>query len=119
MEPGSNHWNTIFSNTEDSKLGWYEKDGFQTLKLLNRIPDWEKSTIFIPGAGTSILIEELLSRGTNLVLNDISIEALNRVKSRLNKEYREIDWFCQDMPNQSLKQYRMSIYGSIGLFYIF
>ena len=97
MEPSSNHWNTIFSNTEDSKLGWYEKDGFQTLKLLNQIPDWEKSTIFIPGAGTSILIEELLSRGTNLVLNDISIEALNRVKSRLNKEYREIDWFCQDI----------------------
>lgn len=97
MEPSSNHWNTIFSNTEDSKLGWYEKDGFQTLKLLNQIPDWEKSTIFIPGAGTSILIEKLLSRGTNLVLNDISIEALKRVKSRLNKEYREIDWFCQDI----------------------
>lgn len=97
MEPSSNHWNTIFSNTEDSKLGWYEKDGFQTLKLLNQIPDWEKSTIFIPGAGTSILIEKLLSRGTNLVLNDISIEALKRVKSRLNKEYREINWFCQDI----------------------
>ena len=97
MEPSSNHWNTIFSNTEDSKLGWYEKDGFQTLKLLNQIPDWEKSTIFIPGAGTSILIEKLLSIGANLVLNDISIEALNRVKSRLNKEYREIDWFCQDI----------------------
>jgi len=97
MEPSSKHWNTIFSNTEDSKLGWYEKDGFQTLKLLNQIPDWEKSTIFIPGAGTSILIEKLLSIGANLVLNDISIEALNRVKSRLNKEYREIDWFCQDI----------------------
>lgn len=97
MEPSSNHWNTIFSNTEDSKLGWYEKDGFQTLKLLNQIPDWEKSTIFIPGAGTSILIEKLLSIGANLVLNDISIEALKRVKSRLNKEYREIDWFCQDI----------------------
>jgi SAM-dependent methyltransferase len=97
MESSSNHWNTIFSNTEDSKLGWYEKDGFQTLELLNQIPDWEKSTIFIPGAGTSILIEKLLSRGTNLVLNDISIEALKRVKSRLNKEYREIDWFCQDI----------------------
>ena len=97
MESNSNHWDTIFFNTEDSKLGWYEKDGLETLELLNQIPDWEKSTIFIPGAGTSILIEELLSRGTNLVLNDISIEALNRVKSRLNKEYRQIDWLCQDI----------------------
>ena len=97
MKSSSTHWDTIFSNTEDSKLGWYEKDGLQTLELLNQIPEWEKSTIFIPGTGTSILIEELLSRGANLVLNDISIEALNRVKGRLNKDNREIEWLCQDI----------------------
>ncbi len=97
MKSSRNHWDTIFSNTADSKLGWYEKDASQTLELLKQIPDWEKSTVFLPGAGTSILIEKLLSRGIKLVLNDISTEALNRVKVRLNKEYREIDWLCQDI----------------------
>ena len=97
MKSSSKHWDTIFSNTEDSKLGWYEKNLSQTLELLNQIPDWEKSTVFLPGAGTSVLVEELLSRGVKLVLNDISIEALNRVKGRLNDEGREIDWLCQDI----------------------
>lgn len=97
MKSSSRHWDTIFSNTEDSKLGWYEKDASQTLELLNQIPEWEKSAIFIPGAGTSVLIEELSSKGVKLVLNDISIEALTRVKDRLNDRGGKIDWLCQDI----------------------
>lgn len=97
MKSSSKHWNTIFSNTEDSKLGWYEKDLTKTLELLDQIEQWESATIFIPGAGTSLLIEELLSRGAKLVLNDISLEALNRVRSRLKKKSGKIDWLCQDI----------------------
>ncbi len=97
IKSSGEHWDKIFSNTEDSELGWYEKDASQTLTLLNQIPAWEKSTIFLPGAGTSVLIEELLSQGAKLILNDISIEALNRVKDRLSDKDREIDWLCQDI----------------------
>ena len=69
----------------------------QTFKLLNDIPKWENSTVFIPGAGTSVLIEELLNNGVKLVLNDISIEALNLVKSRLGDKSKVIHWLCQDI----------------------
>ncbi len=91
------HWDAIFSSTEPSKLGWYEKDLSQTLKLLKLIPKWEESTIFLPGAGVSGLIESLLSSGAKLVLNDISIEALNLVKNRLGAESKNIKWLCQDI----------------------
>lgn len=97
MKSSGKHWDAIFSGTEDPKLGWYEKDAFQTLELLNHIPKWENSTIFLPGVGTSVLIEELLSKGVKLVLNDISIEALNRVKGRLGDERKDIIWLCQDI----------------------
>jgi hypothetical protein len=97
MKSSSKHWDSIFSSTEDPKLGWYEKDTSQTLELLNHIPKWKNSTVFLPGAGTSVLIEELLSKGVKLVLNDISTEALNRVKSRLGGKCKEIKWLCQDI----------------------
>ncbi|GBD92447.1 hypothetical protein BMS3Abin05_00018 [bacterium BMS3Abin05] len=97
MKSSRKHWDTIFSDTEDSKLGWYEKNAFPTLELLNQVPEWKKSTVFLPGVGTSVLIEELLSTGVKLILNDISLEALNRVRVRLNNEGREIDWLCQDI----------------------
>lgn len=97
MKPLDKHWDKIFCTTEDAKLGWYEKDASQTLELLDHIPKWENSTVFLPGAGTSVLIEELLSKGIKLVLNDISIEALNRVKSKLGDECKDIIWLCQDI----------------------
>ncbi|MEW5802281.1 MAG: class I SAM-dependent methyltransferase [bacterium] len=97
MKSRSEHWDKIFSGTEDSKLGWYEKDPSKLFELLNLIPGWDNSTIFVPGVGTSLLIEGLLGKGTTLVLNDISIEAINRVKSRLGDRSKGIYYLCQDI----------------------
>ena len=97
MKSSGEHWDKIFSCTEDSRLGWYEKEASKTFELLNCIPGWENSKIFLPGVGTSVLIEGLLSKGTTLVLNDISIEAINRVKSRLGDRSKDIYWLCQDI----------------------
>ncbi len=97
MKSDSEHWDNIFSKTEDAKLGWFEKDTSQTFKLLGEIPDLEKATVFLPGAGTSILIEDLIPRVSKLILNDISNEALNRVKQRLKEGSEEIEWLFQDI----------------------
>ncbi len=97
MNSSSKHWDTIFSGTDDSKLAWYEKESTQILNLLSQIPKQENCTAFLPGAGTSVLIEELLSRSIKLVLNDISTEAINRVKSRLGERSEQIIWVCQDI----------------------
>ncbi len=97
MKSSSKYWNAIFSGAEDSKLGWHEKEALKTFELVNQIPKWEESTVFIPGAGTSVLIEKLYSKGVNLVLNDISIEALNKVKERMQNDGNKINWLCQDI----------------------
>jgi SAM-dependent methyltransferase len=97
MNSNSEHWNSIFSATEESKLGWFEKDPTQTLELLDQIPEWEDSRVFVAGAGTSILVEHLLHKNAELVLNDISTEALNGLKVRLVNENHNIHWLCQDI----------------------
>ncbi len=97
MESTNKHWDTIFSTTEDANLGWFEKDMSKTYELLHQIPHWENATIFIPGAGTSGLIEDLFSKGAKLVVNDISMEAINLVKSRLGDKSETVLWLCQDI----------------------
>jgi ubiquinone/menaquinone biosynthesis C-methylase UbiE len=97
MKSNSKHWNKIFTKTEDTKLGWYEKDTSQTFKLLNDIPDLEEATVFLPGAGTSILVEDLIRTVGKLILNDISNEALNHVRRRLTEGSEKIIWLCQDI----------------------
>lgn len=93
----SDHWDKIFSNTEDTNLGWYEGDLSQTLKLLKPIPNWEHSNMFLVGTGTSRLIETVLAKGVCLSLNDISAQALDKVKTRLGKKSESVNWLCQDI----------------------
>ena len=97
MKSSAQHWDEIFGHTEDSRLGWYEKEARATLGLIGKIPRWESSMIFLPGAGTSVLIEALLSEGARLVLNDISSTALNRVEERLKDRCDSVEWLCQDI----------------------
>ncbi len=90
------HWNAIFSAKVDPELGWYEKDASQTLKFLEMIPHRESETVFLPGAGTSVLVDELLNRGYEIILNDISDEALNKLKNRVDQNDR-VTWLHHDI----------------------
>lgn len=90
------HWNAIFSTKADAELGWYEKDVSQTLKFLDQIPQAESVTVFLPGAGTSVLVDVLLARGHKLILNDISDEALNKLRARIGTSNKLI-WMHHDI----------------------
>lgn len=96
MTTPNEHWNAIFSAKVDPELGWYEKDASQTIKFLDKIPHGGSETVFLPGAGTSVLVDELLARGYNLILNDISDEALNKLKKRVGPNAR-VTWLHHDI----------------------
>lgn len=96
MTPSNAHWNTIFSNKADSELGWYERDVSQTLRFLDQVPAGQGRRVFLPGAGTSLLVEALLARRHELVLNDISDEALNKLRERIG-QHDGITWLHHDI----------------------
>jgi len=97
MTTFNRHWNSIFSAKNDPELGWYENDASQTLKFLERIPHHDDATILLPGAGTSILVDELLRRGNRLILNDISDEALEKLKNRTGETDAVLAWLHHDI----------------------
>ena len=76
------HWDAIFSSKTDAELGWHENDVSQTLKFIDLLPQQESATVFLPGAGTSLLVDALLERGCVLILNDISDVALQKLRAR-------------------------------------
>ena len=97
MKTANQHWNAIFSTKTDPELGWYESDASQTLKFLDLIPQSEIATIFLPGAGTSVIVEDLLARGHELILNDVSDEALNKLKNRVGISGDRLKWLHHDI----------------------
>ncbi len=90
MKNTSDHWNTIFTSKDARDLGWFERDLSPTLRLIEQACLAPNSKIFLPGAGTSQLVDELLAQQHRLVLNDISDKALAIQQQRLgtvNCEY--------------------------------
>jgi hypothetical protein len=96
MKETAGHWNRIFSAAVDEKLGWWEKDSAQTLKFIDMLDFAGQPTVFLTGAGTSLLVEDLLARGCRLVINDISAEALARLQARIGNE-QSVRWLCHDI----------------------
>lgn len=91
------HWDTVFANSDDKQLGWYEGEATEMVKMLEKVPKWCEGRIFIAGVGTSVLADTFVSRGSRLVLNDISSQALEKLKSRLGSLHNDIVWNCQDI----------------------
>ena len=117
MKSNSKHWNRIFRETADEKLGWHENDPAQTLRLLNQIPDWKASTLFLPGAGTSGLINVLLDAG---VVAPKTTSRLERLFRELGRRLKRIAWGWSDKVATKLskmimiKQYRPEVWKNIG-----
>ncbi len=79
----ASHWDNVFSAKADNELGWFEADASQTLAFLEGIPQLAEATIFLPGAGTSVLVDTLLPLCAGLVLNDLSEVPLQRLRERI------------------------------------
>lgn len=90
------HWNAIFASKPEPELGWHESGTAQTWKFLSRIPHLEESTVFLAGAGTSVLAEELIAHCAQVVLNDISAAALERLRLNIGANAK-VTWMHADI----------------------
>ena len=97
MKDLTEHWNKIYSKSDENQLGWYEDDFTQTVKFIDYIANWERSKIFVAGAGSSGLIDILLNSDANLILNDLSTEVIETSKKKYNNYKHKIEWNCHDL----------------------
>lgn len=92
------HWNKAYTKSEVENLGWYESDPNPSLELINNLNLPKNARIFNPGAGASTLIDSLLDEGfANIIANDISESALEKLKLRLGDQAAKVDWIVDDL----------------------
>ncbi len=76
------HWECIYSRKQVEKLGWFEQNPLPSLKLISRCNLNQDSSILNVGSGATRLVDELLALGySNIIVNDLSGEALEKLKS--------------------------------------
>lgn len=92
------HWNNVYSNNLEEKLGWYETDLAPTLKLISKSGLNTSARILNVGAGSTTLIDELLKNGySNLIATDLSEIALKNLKNRIGNE--KVECIVDDLTN--------------------
>ncbi len=87
----SQHWDTRFSQSSESELGWFERDFTPMWQLLNHAKLPKSPLTFIAGAGVSKFAYQLEEAGHQLILNDISGEALTKLKNHLNGTHQYLN----------------------------
>ncbi|MCK5028780.1 MAG: class I SAM-dependent methyltransferase [Bacteroidales bacterium] len=93
----TSYWNKTY-NREIQKLGWYEENPEISLKLIEKCKLNKDVSILNVGAGASTLIDELVQLDyKNIIANDLSTNALDKLKERLGKESSKVKWIVDDL----------------------
>ncbi|EKX42656.1 hypothetical protein GUITHDRAFT_111334 [Guillardia theta CCMP2712] len=93
------HWNDKYSNSEQEKLGWYERVPQPSLDLIQECQVDKSCRVLDVGSGSSVLIDYLLEAGyTNLTAVDISEAALDITRQRVGqKGVGRVDFVVDDL----------------------
>lgn len=97
------YWNTIYTVVDYEKNGWYEKTPEKTLELIHQLNLNSDAHIINIGAGTTTLVDELLDKAyTNISATDISENALDLLKDRLDTRANTVNFIVDDLTNPTL-----------------
>lgn len=108
------HWDNAYDKSVVDKLGWYEAIPEPSLQLINQCNFRKNATLLNVGAGATTLVDELLKLGyKNIIVNDISPIALNKLKARLADERNSIKWIIDDLTQPT----KLSQIGPIDLWH--
>jgi len=87
------HWNKAYAEKPTEGLSWYQPDPAKSLDLITDCLDGPDPVIADIGGGASLLVDHLLNRGfQNIMVLDISDEAIRLAKLRLGSKSGMVQW---------------------------
>jgi len=93
------HWEKAYTK-DIKKLEWYEAKPRPSLDLIKKCGLNKDAKILNVGAGATILIDELIKQGyTNIIANDLSVNALSKLQERLGEDNDKVNWLVDDLTN--------------------
>ena len=94
------HWNKAYKLKDIEELGWYEASAKPSLDLINKCNLDKNASILNVGSGATILVDELIAMGfDNVIATDISENALDKLKTRLNDKTGKTRFIVDDLTN--------------------
>ncbi len=94
------HWENIFATKDTSKVSWHQQVPETSLLLIEKVQFKKNAKIIEVGCGDSYLPDELIKLGyTDITLVDISLTALEKIRTRLGEKSTNITFIEADVAN--------------------
>lgn len=117
------HWDKAYQKTPVTNLGWFEENATPSLELIELCDLNKDATIFNAGAGATTLINELFNKGyNNIIVNDISSQALTELSNSLNEHKNvNIKLIVDDLtnPTELLKLKNVDLWNDRAVLHFF
>lgn len=101
----TDHWNKVYQTKDSKQVSWFQKYAETSLKLIKKYVKNNNAHIIDIGAGASTLVDGLIAENyTNIDLLDISAEALNITRNRINAHSHSsnLNWHYGDVLDYDL-----------------
>jgi len=104
----SNYWNQVYLKKNENEVSWFQEVPKKSLEMIDELNLQKDSNIIDIGGGDSRLVDHLLQRGfSNITILDISSEALDKAKVRLQNSPKNVEFVASDVtlfrPNRKFK----------------
>lgn len=104
-EERKKHWEKIYASKALPEVSWYQPVPKTSLELIDKWDIPPTDAVIDIGGGDSFLVDNLLEKGfEDLTVLDISRNAIERAKTRLGKNAKNVDWIISDVTNFSPKR---------------
>lgn len=92
------HWETIYDTKAVNEVSWYQPLPKTSLDFIQGNTVTKDDAIIDIGGGDSFLVDHLLDLGyTNVTVLDISKNAIERAKKRLENKAEKVKWIVNDI----------------------
>lgn len=98
MTDRKKHWETIYQTKNHSDVSWYQSKPITSLNFISELNLKKDAKIIDIGAGESFLADYLVEDDfTDLTILDISEEALDNARLRLEERAKNLKWITADI----------------------
>jgi SAM-dependent methyltransferase len=112
------HWERIYRTKDPTQVSWYQPEPQLSRDLIRRVsPDLDAPIIDV-GAGTSTLVDDLLSGGyRNLTVLDLAPSALDISRQRLGDRARKVTWIAGSILDAPLRPAAYAVWHDRAVFH--